>query len=1094
MKRTITTLAILGMTLAGCNDDVQDNNISNAEGSAGELYFAYPADDQAGVPPSAPIFLRFDGPIGTSTDAITDALLLQDSNGNDVELENASLTADDRGIRVEPKSELTPGRGYSLSVSGLDVGGNVTDLEQSIEFSTAPSDTGSLAHRMDLASDGNSFEVARIQPYADGTQTSVGAGPDAFPVTDLSSFRLQFNEPVDEASIRYGDGDKDTIRLIDGDEELVEAEILVRRHRLTIDPDNNLTAGETYALIATDGIRSNIDGTALDTPEQPWTFTPLDSTSPNGERERMAQRAITDAGKLALSGENYNSVLLSSTTLGQDNETIQEGTVFAELGFIPRFDRADRSVPLRIDRSALLEGSNVEVVVGGEVPAGYGSGTVDVRFLSDANGYLMPNPYTDSPDAPRIVRLFLDLGLNTDSKRGNGALAQELLHVELVGTAIVEDGILTLEAVSIIEPNVLGVDKASGLISLRLENYESSEMAPSESDFQDTEAPSLKAWAPGPEDDGHQDKLQPQDSVSLFFDEPLLPSSITQETVTLRDSAGDPVESDIRQNGGNVIIDPVSPLKYDESYRVILDGDVLQDLAGNKLGGVGQNLRFSLPDTDTSTLASGAATEVGPMVLTARPGYPCAKADLKLNQDRNGRCLGGITKDAPTSQFFPEDAENPENVKRERDEFLPIEDHASDAPIIVRFSQNMDEATMKAGESVIIEKRSGDGSWQTVSDFILKTDTRSLRAVPLDGWETGATYRYTLTDDIQSAAGKPLYTKLFQQYDKDRSSDLDVRMAKLAAGGFDMVNRFQVVRSNSRVLNPLTNRPTLDANSDLVLNAAEKADGITEVPPNAAQLEMVGANSDVVSEAAIGCSVDASSCAPIDRTIAKTLKLDVEIGNERVTWDNGLTGIPVKLNPSVLFTTSSDVWIKLDSEFLAQIASDGDQNQRVPTGPMVMRMRYQKGSDGKRDDLIDGLIYTSDNGELHFRTKLDVYLDAPFLQSRLSSDLTETNLEDNMRSFEINDLALDGPITFFDDGRMQIVQKNMDPVNLGVLLRGQAEISFSDNNDCGAFEFFCNIIDNTINAIIDVDTDLTMRIPEKSLYLNYVSPYTQKDE
>ncbi|CAN0601756.1 unnamed protein product, partial [Ectocarpus sp. 12 AP-2014] len=238
---------------------------------------------------------------------------------------------------------------------------------------------------------------------------------------------------------------------------------------------------QTYTISLTTDIRSTIAEAPLELSEEaPWTFRPLDSTSPNGERERMAQKATTDTGKLALSNETYNSVKLSSLLLGSNNATTATGTVFAELGFIPKFDKAGQSVPLRIDRGALMTGSDVVVNVAGELPAGFSSEAIQVRFLSDADGFLMSNPYTDNENSPRLVELYIDMALNTENTIANAALGQQLMHVHLVGTALVENGTLTIEAVGVIEPDVIGVDVASGLISFRLEGYRNPDDAPPE--------------------------------------------------------------------------------------------------------------------------------------------------------------------------------------------------------------------------------------------------------------------------------------------------------------------------------------------------------------------------------------------------------------------------------------------------------------------------------------------------------------------------------------------------------------------------------------------------------------------------------------
>lgn len=1091
MRRTAVGLAVLGLVLAGCQDETQQSEVeaqaqAEAAGGSAELYFAYPGDGQNSVPTSAPVFMRFGGVIDTALegmeqDELTEFLRLEEVNGDgdSIAINNVQLLDDGRGIQAEPAESLTPGRDYQLTVSGLSIDDEL--VNETLTFSTAASDRGPLVERVDMTASADGFEVARITPYADGDTTSVGEGTDEFPVSDLSTFRIQFTEPLDENTLNYGEGE--SVQLLDGDGNIVEAEMLARDHHLTVDPDDTLNPGETYELALSADITSRLDGSSLNVPDSNWSFTPMDSASPSGEREVQAQKAVTNAGKLALTGKDANSVLLSATTLGQNNKTIQEGTVFAELGFVPRFDQADKSVPLRIERGALMKGSNVEVLVGGEVPAGYGSGEIDVRFVSDANGYLMPNPYTDSPDAPRIVRLFLDLAMNTGDERGNGALSQELLHVELIGTAMVEDGVLNLEAVSVIEPDVLGVDKASGLISFKLQTFDDTSTAPTKEDVADNTAPTLKSWAPG---EDHQDKLQPQDSVSLFFNEPLLPSTVNKETVWL-EQGGTRLDADqyqVRQNGANVIVEPNSTLAYGQEYEVGLDVDALTDLAGNELGGLGQNLSFSLPETNQEV-----PTDVGPVVLTARPGYPCAKDDLNPNgfdqSEGNGRCLGGMTETAgdQTSDWI----ERPGN-----DDRLPLEEHSSESPIIVRFSQNMkkslmtkttvdESGTVNEGTVTVERFNDGSGSWDVVEAYALEKSSRELRLVPDEGWEQDTVYRYTLSHELESASDVPLYTKLLAQFDGDGNGTDGRDEADFIAGGHDMVNRFIAGAPTTDVLTPLSNLPTNDVNGDFEIRSPEQLvelgdDGTTTAVKNSGKViyQDGSLNDGLVEDANIGCQAQGDSSGnnwedcPREKFIYKTAKLDVDLIDE-VKEDGKVT---VKLHPSVLFTSSLTVHVFIPDLPLFTLGTES-AHQSIPTGPQVMRMRYEKDENGDRTNFITGHITRNAEGDLIFETELDVYLDAPYMDPNIP--LTE--LDHGVRSFPINDLKLRGDIRFYDDGRMQIKQRNVEPI----VLKGVTV----DGNTLGGFGDFIGLPPTTVMNLV---------IPEGELYLNYITPYTQKEE
>lgn len=1051
-RNTLLALAVTGTLLAGCGGG-DKQTVNATDRTPGELYFSYPAADQAAVPVTAPVFLRFTRALAMDEDELNpDMLQLTSDQGDVVNLTDLTMTSGDLGIAARPSQPLKPGTRYTLVNQGLaTAAGNIELPGGGIRFTTAPATQGPLLDR----TEGNGFRVARFIPN----------GEDRYPATDMSVLRVQFTEPVDEQTLRYGE----TISLMDGSDALVPAQMYVQGHRVTVDPEEDLDPAQTYTIHLDEGIRSTIADAPLELPpEAPWTFRPLDSTSPNGERERMAQTATAETGNLALSNEAYNSVKLSSLLLGNNNATTATGTVFAELGFIPRFDKAGQSVPLRIDRGALMTGSDVAVNVAGELPAGFSSEAIQVRFLSDANGFLMGNPNTDDENAPRLVELYIDMALNTGNTIANAALGQELLHVHLVGTALVEDGTLTIEAVGVIEPEVMGVDVASGLISFRLEGYRNPADAPPETSFTDNEAPSIKSWVPGEE---HQDKMRPGDPVIVYFSEPILPNSINTETVQLLQN-GQAVSAATTLNGSALVIRPDAPLSHGSKYSLNLTG--LTDIAGHTAPT--EVLEFALSKTQELK-----TEDVGPVALTTLPGYPCAKTDMNEQADKQGRCLGGITASTHPS---------PEFGVREVDDLLPLSQHESNQPIQVRFSQNINRQSVKVGSSFRVEQL-GDGGWKEFTGYQLNVGSRSITATPLSGWEVGQLYRYVLTDEITNTWGVPLYSKLLGQYFDNRT------LSELSLGGFNLENRFEAVPPRESVLIPLNNLPTLDVNSNLKLDAIEKPTATPDVPANSGKLQVAanGVDSGVVGNAEIGCPVGSSNCDAFKQFIYKTANLDVEISGTPVTNSDGTKRIPVKLHPSILMTSPLDVWIRLNSDFLALLATaDNNPDQVVNTGPMVMRMRYQENNEGDRKELIDGFIKIKD-GDLTFETKLDVYLDAPFLDAKLSG-FTTTALEDNMRSLKINQLSLSGEVTFLEDGRMQIEQRNVDPISISNVLRGEANVQFlKECEDIFLIGLLCKgigtIVDGIVNEVIDVDTTISLEIPRNELHLNYISPYTQ---
>jgi hypothetical protein len=100
------------------------------------------------------------------------------------------------------------------------------------------------------------------------------------------------------------------------------------------------------------------------------------------------------------------------------------------------------------------------------------------------------------------------------------------------------------------------------------------------------------------------------------------------------------------------------------------------------------------------------------------------------------------------------------------------------------------------------------------------------------------------------------------------------------------------------------------------------------------------------------------------------------------------------------------------------------------TNTQVIRMRYSKDPtcasipSCPRNQLIPGVIVEGDDGQPVFKTQAELMLDAPDMVIPLDGthDLYA-------REFVFD---LEGDITFFDDGRMQIEQRNTNLVDINV--------------------------------------------------------------
>ncbi|MDC0661477.1 Ig-like domain-containing protein [Marinobacter sp. SS21] len=1030
--RSLLAIPVCVSLLAGCGEEQQ--TMLTGDGEANTLTFSFPLDGQAAVPTSTPLILRFNHTL--DEDAVDD-LTLTSAHGP-VPLELVRLTEDRQGIVFKPEAALSYSTPYTLDNPSGAL------FEPEIRFTTAPASDGLP---IDQTEGTGAFQILRRIP--DGSANR--------PVTDFSALRLQLSEPVAPASVRYGD----TISLLDASGNLVAAQVLVQDQRITVDPLAPLESGGQYRLDITDGVKSRIVGTALEIPAEGWQFVASD-THPRGLLAQSTRDSNGGRQRSDLSGLGYNSVGLSSLLLGDDTATEASGSVFAELGYLPRFEGSGQSIPLRISRNSLMQGSHLNVVVAGALPAGFGSGSIDVRFLTDANGFMHPNPYSDLTSAPRVIELYLDLALSTENPVANGAFAQQLLHVQLVGTTMVEDGRMVIDAYGVIEPEVLGLDRASGQISFRLEGYANQAAEPKPEEFGDTIEPGIRSWVPGTDT---QDTIQPGDPLVVFFTEPMLTTSLHEPgNVVLFsdiDGAGSQRAMDIElvSNGSALKIVPAEPLQRNVNYTLTLNN--LTDLAGNPL--LPTTLPFALTGTDI-----WAATDQAPWPLTTLPGYPCAKTAPSLPAHQ-GQCAGG---------------------KASEDQ-LPVPSHASDKPLLVRFSQDMDPSTFIAGDTVRVEIQR-DGLWESLpsSDYLLHLTPRSLEIVPVAGWESGALHRYTLASNVSNAGsiirsltGNPLQTQVLTQGTR--------ALAQRNFGGPDLINHFIATEVENQLALPLRNLPATDVNGNLNYDLGHEPGSETgESLPNAigmqvANVSSLGSRTSVVEAGRVGCWVP--GWCPQSQYLYLTAGLDAIIHGT----PNEQGQLDVDILPTILSTSGADLWVQIDTSFIdlfPDVILDVDlsQHERIPTGPLFMRIRYHEDEAGNPIP-ARGSLYNDDSGQLMFSTTLDVYLDAPYLNPSLGP----ANLTHNLRGYELNDLVITGPVTFLEDGRMQITLSNEEAISINADVWGTIEINGETTGGlCGLWPF-TYICGGIANVAVSADTRLQLEIPPGSLRLNYLSPITQ---
>lgn len=1008
--RYFSFLAFAGLAACGGGSDEQTLN-TPVDPQTGEpidgpasLVYSYPADGQRNVSPVADLVLRFNVPV--SLNSVQESVEILGAQGP-IAFSVRSVDGG-RSIILDPETELDLGFEHTVTfrepVEARDGRlilnpQSTLNSEPGIQFHTR----GGLTGIAKLDSTGNGFTIASMIP----------APGSPFEPSDLSAFRLELTEPMHPDWRALGG----QIQLLDANSNVIASDILVKDRRITVDPcvtgqldqcgspGDKLVAGGRYTLslknlTSITGKPLSMDRTFVARATEPTAVQFQNATDPAQGGELLSSR---------LNGQVINGVILNSVLQGTTDRSTSLGGLFTELAFAPSFEE-DEALPLRIPRGSKLVGSSLPVRVNGTVPVIddktgvlQKTGDINVVMASDATGFLLPNPYTSNRNAPRHVRLFMDVAMNTEAAQPNASLSQDLLHVELVGIALVEDGILTIDAIGMVEPNLLGQEITDSTIAFQIQADTSvdAQMQAREERSVDVTGPELVSWMPGDDSafPGNRDQMhRPGDPIILNFDEPILRSSVV-DGVRLIDNVGASIESTKLVDGTTVTINPKGGLRHGVSYSVQLNSD-LTDLAGN--GSPSLSLGFELPelgDPETVPVAS-------PLPLTTYPGYPCVTTGVNLADGSHGKCVDAAP-DGP------------------RGDELPITPMPSDRPIVVVFSQSMDADSIQLGSSFLVQKLDEQGGVVESVPGRLEFSNQRIRFFPDMPWQHGVHYRYTLASSengncdlesiICSELGLPLQTDLLVDPE-------DV-------GGPDLEIVFRGDESTTAVYTPLRNLPVRDTNSNLVVdcdslasrdclepfNHEPVAPGSSEFKPssNAAKLLVKGGNASALGvpvAASVGC--EPGSDCPENKFIYQTFALNTDVVGPVQPQPEDGEAVDVILYPTQLAATSASVFLQ----------GLGEQ----ATGPQILRMRYQEPSEDNPVGFLRGQIFEDENGKARFRTVAPLLLDAPNLSLPAAQLLTH-----DLYSKPIN-LELEGPIRFFDDGRMQVSLLSRNVVDLSV--------------------------------------------------------------
>src|SRR5699024_9825787 len=387
------------------------------------------------------------------------------------------------------------------------------------------------------------------------------------------------------------------------------------------------------------------------------------------------------------------------------------------------------------------------------------TGDVSVSFISDATGYLYSNPYSSDPEAPKQVKLFMDLAMTTEGMSPNASLSQNLLHVELNGMASLDGKSMQIDAVGIVEPDVLGTEVAFGFLSFQMKSYPQSDMA--EVFAQQVDA--LKDWesASGPKvlsvypPEGEY--MLSSDAITLHFNAPLDPYTIKVDETLLLTSTDDseltPTDVEWYLDGASVVVKKKGGFEANAEYElqltegikglpfpeVIDDKNEVTDAERRYFAEQGEgkpitpvNRTFSVALADDGVVAASEFNYSGhindgkheptpfryPAILTAYPGYPCAvQWEQGVGSAKVGHCKGDVAGDLSKVKIRPQ--------------HVP-----SNRPLILTFSKPV---TVGEGAFEVFEDATGEKI-----EGVLVEDGFDVSFIPQKPWKPGVLYKYVI--------------------------------------------------------------------------------------------------------------------------------------------------------------------------------------------------------------------------------------------------------------------------------------------------------------------------------------------------------------
>lgn len=964
---------VLVAGFAGCSNDASSPLPFEAPGPG--VTFSFPLSGQLDVPVSSTILVAFSevidgtvlaGDCSISATGITTGGLCV-VGGDGIVAGSARLVGhSSKAVEFVPES-LEPGQTYTVYASPMLLAAGAGNIPVGDQLFQ-------FTTRQDKIAVAETAFVVAINGDVPEVYSVASSTAPSFPLVDFATFRLVFSEPIDERTAILGESIE--FLEVDGETEVpVAGQLLAQGIHMSFDPDEDLKPGATYQLRIKPEFL-DLGGEALEA--QVYEFQPGSSRA-DGELYAQVLDVASGIGDTdfpsisLLSNSEQNSVWITEDLIGDNAIHLNDGVIAAEMAHPDEFTH---EVPIVIRKGQTLKASGLDVALAGVIPTGLSTGDVSITFVTDVTGILVRNSYRpqsvipDNAESPLQVYLDFDVAVSSLDAIGNKVLTQTILGVRVAGLAEVIEGELFIHNLGVMELDILGIATGAAQLSLVFRSVIDKVVDV------DTQAPTLMSTSPLV----LAKVLEPGDSITMTFSEPMQLQD--SDTVQLLSGAGTRLAADVRAQGTMVIVTPERPLGDDREFQVFL-GPGLADLAGNAFE---PSATGPTQGTGTWLFATAAVSTfrpTPPVIMSSYPGAPCS---LVGDAPDSRRCVGGRGQDDPYVAFQ-----------------MP-----PDSRVRVAFDKPMDPDSFVLGSAcgegaIRIEELSGDACSGVVPGTLFVRE-RGFEFVPASPWTTGTSYRMTLgsgenstcnTDELCARNGLPLNPDPLNS-----STDPGGQTIEVVFTGADA--------DNGRLLE-LSSYPLVDRNGNGIVDLKEPEPDQNRAAVSLSQV------SGVVTSASISmpdCDLDTAEvqgCMYLSSDLVVTLgekqsSCSFDSAGSTVTADNC---VPVVIAPTTIYGTE----LVMD----ANVFGLGLINN-LSTGRMIMRVR-------ETDGPVTGYIVEADDGKSELYVTMNIYLDAPdlsILGGAASHDLRSTELVIDLR----------GPITFLDDGRLQIHLLNVEPVDV----------------------------------------------------------------